>query len=224
MQAKRGSLVLKFETMDNFDVKLLTPETVKTKVWEMIKTLCPEYKDLFKEPVHLTIFLKPLSNTDSADIYFYLETSEAKEEFSCKKLESHDKKYIVEEMGPVTLTNWMFNTLQLDEDTTTKLMDLYSRKDISRRKKMKILLNIVESLGNGYDLLEKYCEEHNTFLYDKVFKKHRQMMVEENQNGARQYEFLEEGLHRLSSIWIDFTVDPKGRNLTKHGIFVSPMQ
>ncbi|KAL3859457.1 hypothetical protein ACJMK2_009677 [Sinanodonta woodiana] len=66
MEARRGSLVLKFETMKNFDVKSLTPEAVKTKVWDMIRTLCPDYQDLFKEPVHLTIFVKPLSNTEVA--------------------------------------------------------------------------------------------------------------------------------------------------------------
>ncbi|KAL3859463.1 hypothetical protein ACJMK2_009683 [Sinanodonta woodiana] len=214
MQARRGSLVLKFETLDNFDVKLLKPEDVKEKVWDMITTLCPKYQGIFKEPVHLTIFYKPLSNTDSAEIHFYLETSTENEEFSCMKLGSHDKQYIVEEINPASLTNWMLNTLQLDENTKAKLVDLVSTKDISRRKKMKILLNIVESLENGYELLEKYCEEHDTFLYDKVFKIHRQMMVVENPDGAKQYEFSEEGLQRLSSTWIDFTVDPKGRSLT----------
>ncbi|KAL3859336.1 hypothetical protein ACJMK2_009561 [Sinanodonta woodiana] len=209
MQARRGSLVLKFETLDNFDVKLLKPEDVKEKVWDMITTLCPKYQGIFKEPVHLTIFYKPLSNTDSAEIHFYLETSTENEEFSCMKLGSHDKQYIVEEMNPASLTSWILNTLQLDENTKAKLVDLVSTKDISRRKKMKILLNIVESLGNGYQLLEKYCEEHDTFLYDKVFKIHRQMMVVENPDGAKQYEFSEEGLQRISSTWIDFTVEPK---------------
>ncbi|KAL3859332.1 hypothetical protein ACJMK2_009686 [Sinanodonta woodiana] len=205
----RGSLVLKFEIMKNFDVKLLTPEAVKTKVWEMIKTLCPKHKDLLKEPLHLTIFLKPLSNTEHAEIHLYMETKNEKEEFSCMKLGIRDKQNMVEEMGPVSLTNWMFNTDKLDGDTKTKLKDLVSMNDMKRRKKMKILLNIVESLGNGYDLLEKYCKEHDTFLYNEVFKKRRQMIAEGISDGAQQYEFLE-GMQRLSSTWIDFTVDPEG--------------
>ncbi|KAL3859339.1 hypothetical protein ACJMK2_009564 [Sinanodonta woodiana] len=216
MEARRGSLILKFVTLDSFDVKLLKPETVKTKLWDMIKTLCPEYQDILKEPLHLTIFFKPLSNTDHAEIYFYLETRKEKEEFSCMKLKSHDKQYIIEEVGPVSLINWMLKTRHLDEDKKTKLVDLVSRKDLSRRKKMKILLIIVESLGNGYEMLKKYSEEYDTFLYDKVFKKHSQMMAEENPVGAQQVEFSyeKEGMQTLSSTWIDFTRDPKGRNLT----------
>ncbi|KAL3859346.1 hypothetical protein ACJMK2_009571 [Sinanodonta woodiana] len=216
MQARRGSLVLKFMALDNFDVKLLEPDTVKTKVRDMIKRLCPEYQDIFKEPLHLTIYFKPLSNTGNPEIYFYLETSTEKEEFSCKKLGSHDKHCVVEEMGPVSLTNWMFNTVQLDDETKTKLMDLVSMKDMSRRKKMKKLLYIIENLVNGYELLEEYCEEHDTFLYNTVFKKHRQIMVEENPIGAQQYEFSDEkeGMQTLSCTWIDFTEDPNGRNLT----------
>ncbi|KAK3610805.1 hypothetical protein CHS0354_031071 [Potamilus streckersoni] len=58
LRSERGSLVLTFLAGDNFSIELLKPDSVKEKLRELLEKTCPEHHPIFKDPVHVTIFIK----------------------------------------------------------------------------------------------------------------------------------------------------------------------
>ncbi|KAK3610804.1 hypothetical protein CHS0354_031070, partial [Potamilus streckersoni] len=110
-------------------------------------------------------------------------------------------------MDPTPLKQWMFEKLHIDECSKVNLEDLISWNDIAREEKMKILIDALERFEDGYELLQRYCEKNDKFVYDKVFKKARQQSRTDQQTEVG-YE-KGEGMQKLFSTWIDFSEDPK---------------
>ncbi|KAL3888932.1 hypothetical protein ACJMK2_001292 [Sinanodonta woodiana] len=208
IRSERGSLVLIFKAGDNFNIELLKPEAVKMKVRELLEKTCPAHHPLFKDPIHVTVFIKSAQYGEKEEIHFVLEKVRDRKEIEDghSHFGRHERDYMIEEMDPAPLEKWMFERFKIDECTKIHLEDIISWNDIGRGEKMKILIDTLERFEDGYELMQRYCEENDKFVYDKVFQKGRQQS-RTGHNTEVGYD-KGEGMQKVFTTWIDFSENP----------------